>query len=247
MRCMPSRAWMAIAWFAFAVPVHASSPVPVAIGSSRGGPLHDLQQKVDALVGPGRVNVLTDFVGGREGDPDPWSWTNPGHAMVVQLVDRESPNFEVGWYDESTGPRATAGMPEGLVLERTRVRGTRAGFALPRGVQRFGLFAEVVDPSGRHHDRHFSNRLRNLPGHDGAPAAQPPFDGDPQMLVFDVSRWLGAGTWLVACEMDDAGLRMGLADGESDHDYSDLLFLFSGASATPVQSQTFGRLKRLYR
>ena len=71
-------------------------------------------------------------------------------------------------------------------------------------------------------------------------------DGDPQMLVYDISRWAGPQTWLVACEIDDAGLRMGHGDGECDHDYSDVIFTVSGVAITPTLNSTFGKVKQRY-
>jgi hypothetical protein len=70
-------AGVALALLALAAPLFAASPVPVRVGRSRDGALQDLQHKVDLMVGPGRVNVQTDFLGARAGDADPWFWINP--------------------------------------------------------------------------------------------------------------------------------------------------------------------------
>jgi hypothetical protein len=244
----PARAILLLLLAAF--PAAAASPLRVAIGPSRDGPAHDLQHKVDALVGTGRVDVRSDYVGARPGDPDPWSWTNTGEPMTLHLVDRRSPGFVVGWYAEGPvhpspdGPEQVLG---GVVLDNGRKRGATVVFRVPGTVRRFGLFVADTDDPGAAWTRHRTNRTLNPPGPDGAGAAHEPWDGDVQLLVFDVSRWLGRDTWLVAGEISDTGRRVGHGADESDNDYSDVLFTVTGASATPAVTTTFGRVKSLFR
>ena len=248
MRQLIPRAWMALALLVLAAPSFAGSPVPVTVGRSRDGVLHDLQLKVDKLVGPGRVNVQTDYLGARAGDADPWFWLNPGRALQVTLVDRKSPAYVVGWYGECGTTPIIDGVDDALLLDRTRFRGLRVGFQLPPAVRQFGFYLAQVNPgNGKASLLHCSNRALNSPGHRGAASEQAPFDGDPQMLVYDISRWAGPNTWLVACESDDAGLRVGHGAGECDHDYSDVVFTVSGAAVTPTVGTTFGRVKQHYR
>jgi len=236
---------VALALLVVAVPSHAGSPVPVVIGPSRDGTLEDLQRKVDAFLGPGRVNVRTDYLGARAGDPDPWSWTNPGHVVELRLVDRKSATFTIGWYAERGAVPVLDGVEDGVLIDRTTIRGLRAGFQPPRSIERFGFYCAGAIAGEAY--LHCSNRTWNAPGAHGLAASRPPFDGDPQMLVYDISRWVGPQTWLVACEVSDVGLPLGQDDGQSDNDYSDVLFTVTGASVTPTLGRSFGGLKRLFR
>ena len=252
MRHVLLRAWAALALLMATVPVFASSPVSIVMGPSRDGSLHELQRKVDRLIGHGRLDVRTDFIGAHPGDPDPWFWVNNGaHVVAVQLIDRKSPHGVVGWYDESLGRPVIDGISDGVVLENWRLRGTRAIVRLPLSVTRFGFYVDYDgddhgdDDHGRY--RYFTNRLFNDIGPRGRGAEHAPFDGDVQMLIFDVSRWLGADTWLVACEYSDSGSRVGHERGNSDNDYSDILFTVTGLGATPTLTKTFSEVKALYR
>jgi hypothetical protein len=247
MRYSLPRVWVALALLALAAPQFAAAPVPVVVGRSRDGALQDLQHKVDALLGPGRVNVRTDYLGAKAGDPDPWFWVNPGRPIEMTLVDRKSPSYVVGWYNECGVEPEIDGVDDALVLDRVRLRGVRVGFQVPRAVARFGFYLSQTNPgAGLSTFRHCTNRTFNTPGCRGEEPSQPPFDGDPQMLVYDISRWAGPQTWLVAGEIDDAGIRMGHGDGECDHDYSDVLFTVTGVSVTPTLHSTFGKLKQLF-
>jgi hypothetical protein len=67
------------------------------------------------------------------------------------------------------------------------------------------------------------------------------------MLVYDISRWVGPQTWLIACETSDSGSNIGHGADDSDNDFSDLLFTVSGVSTTPTSQTTFGRLKSRFR
>jgi hypothetical protein len=245
MRLLRPRAWAALALLLAAVPVQAVSPVPVTIGPSRDGALQDLQRKVDAFLGPGRVDVRTDYLGAHCDDPDPWTWTNPGHVVELRLVDRKSPTYLIGWYAERGEVPVLDGVEDGVVLDRSCFRGMSSGFRVPKSVARFGFYCTGAAAGESY--VHCSNRVWNAPGAPGLAASHLPLDGDPQMLVYDISRWVGPQTWLVACEVSDVGLPLGLGEGESDNDYSDVLFTVSGASVTPTQGRSFGGLKRLFR
>jgi hypothetical protein len=58
---------------------------------------------------------------------------------------------------------------------------------------------------------------------------------------------LGPSTYLVACEASDSGCPVGMGDGESDNDYTDLIYLVSALGATPTRTASFARLKALFR
>lgn len=248
MRLPQLSAWAALALLVAVHPSHAAAPVPLVMGTSRDGSLHELQRKVDHFLGPGRVDVRRDFVGARPGDPDPWFWVNPGHVISLQVVDRKSPNFVIGWYAEAPACPALDGEQDGVVLERWRTTDMPAPLRLPRSVERFGFYVVDSHPTeGGEAVTLWTNRTFNTPGPDGIGAEHAPFDGDVQMLVYDVSRWLGPRSWLVACEVSDSGRRVGHGEDETDNDYSDVLFTVSGVGVTPTLPSSFGRVKAMFR
>lgn|SRR5262245_30970323 len=243
------RIWTACLLLVAAGAAHAKSPFPVVIGPSRDGSLQDLQRKVDKFLGVGRVNVRTDYVGAHAEDPDPWYWINPGGVMYVELVDRKSPHFLIGWYREGDSAPSVLSGESGVIAERWKKSGMNTGFRLPAGVERFGFYVDDTYPGngGGHSSVRWTNRAWNSPGPDGLVAAHAPFDGDPQLLVYDVSRWLGPHTWLVACEISDSGRQVGHGKDDTDNDYSDVVFTVSGVGVTPTRQNTFGRVKALFR
>ena len=252
MRHVQFPAWAALALLMAAAPVSAVAPVSVVMGSSRDGSLHDLQRKVDRLVGPGHVDVHADYIGAHPGDPDPWFWVNTGnHAIAITLIDRKSPHGVVGWYEETGGTPVIDGVRDGVVLEDWRLKGMRAYVRIPAVVARYGFYLEHQggdeDADQGMSYRYYTNRLLNDAGPHGLGTMHEPIGGDMQMLVFDVSRWIGAGSWLVACEYSDSGCHVGHGRGDSDNDFSDILFLVTGVGTTPTQGTNFGGVKALFR
>ena len=252
MRHAPLRAGAALALLLASTIAFASAPVPVVMGPSREGSLEELQAKVDHFLGPGRVNVRTDFLGAHPGDPDPWFWVNNGARVIsLTLIDRKSPHGEIGWYKETGSRPVIDGVDDGVVLEDLHPRGRSTVVHMPASVSRYGFY--VVHQGGDekadegHSTIFFTNRLFNDVGPYGRGGEHEPYDGDVQMLIFDVSRWLGADTWLVACEYSDSGSPVGQNDGQSDNDFSDILYTVTGLGATPIHATSFGRLKALYR
>jgi hypothetical protein len=246
------RAWAALALLLAAAPAFATAPVPIVMGPSRDGSLQELQKKVDHLVGPGRVDVHTDYVGAHAGDPDPWCWVNNGaHGIATKLIDRKSPHAVVGWYAETGGMPVIDGTNDGVVLEDWRLRGSQTALRLPASVTRFGFYVEHAGGDDGEDEgvscRYFTNRKLNDCGPHGRGAVHEPRDGDMQALVYNVSRWLGPDTWLVACEYSDSGCHVGPGHDDSDNDYSDILFTVSAQGATPTASTTFARVKALFR
>lgn len=253
MRYTLPRSWVALAFLVFAIAGSTAAAVPIYVDRGHDE-FRELQRRVDRIVGAGRVNVRKDFMGAGQDAPEPWTWVNPGHAMEVTLVDRKSPHYVFGWYAEKGAYPVLDGVEDALLMDQTRPRGTCVGFSLPGHVNRFGFF---VSPSGLAKSTPatlWSNRLFNQASRIGSPGA-----GGVQMLVFDISKWAGADTWLIACETNRVGPKQpggsdlgsgrvedGGSDGE-DADYSDVLFIVSGGNVTPTRQATFGSLKRLYR
>ena len=253
MRRLQLPVWATFVLFVAAAPASPKSPVPVVMGPSRDGPLHQLQNVVDRYLGPGRLDVRADFIGARAGDADPWIWTTlRGSPVVLELVARKHTSTSIGWYREDGGIPQIDGVDDGLLFGRGRLKGIQTVLRLPPDVTRFGFYV-IRDPGGHSIDgddggvTYFSNRLLNDPGVRGAGATHPPYDGDVQMIAYDVSRWMGTGSWLVACEYSDSGGPLGRGNGESDNDYSDIVFLISGVGVTPTRTWSIGSLKALFR
>lgn len=254
MRLVPHRAWAALALLLVTtLPATAASPVPVTIGRSRDGVLWDLQRVVDKAFGPGRIDVRNGYIGANAGDPDPWVWSAvPGKAIVMTLIAKKHPNGTLGWYCEQGVVPPLNGFDDGVVLERSRLRAAPTTLKLPPSVKRFGFYVErepgstSIDGDGAA-NVYFSNRFYNDVGAHGTGACHAPYDGDVQMLVYDISRLTAPNTWLVAVEYSDSGDAIGTQDGQSDNDFSDFVFTITGVGVTPTQSSTFGRLKALYR
>lgn len=250
MRPVPVRVWAAFALLSLAQPCLAVSPLSVIVGPSRDGALNDLQKKLDRYVGAGRLNARTDFIGARTGDPDPWFLVNPSRPMVVTMIDRKSSQARIGWYAEGGVPLLDG--VSGVIFEKAVQRGDARAVRLPASVSRFGFFITSSTPgkggySAAREITSYSNRFLNPPGPDGTGARHAPYDGDVQMLVYDISHWVGPQTWLVACELSDSGSNIGQGPDDSDNDFSDFLFTVSGVSTTPTAQTTFGQLKSRFR
>jgi hypothetical protein len=254
MRLVPHRVWAALVLLLVTtLPAAAASPVPVTIGRSRDGVLWDLQRIVDKAFGPGRIDVRNDYIGAHADDPDPWVWSAvPGKGIMMTLVAKKHPNGTLGWYREQGSVPPLNGFADGVVLERSRLRAVPTALKLPSSVREFGFYVQrepgstYIDGDGAA-NAYFSNRRYNDVGAHGAGAAHAPYDGDVQMLVYDIGRLTSPNTWLVAVEYSDTGDPTGTGDGQSDNDFSDFVFTVSGVGVTPTLSTSFGRLKALYR
>lgn len=250
MRPVPARVWVMLACL-LAAPASAAATNPLA--ASRDGLLRDLQKKIDRHVGAGRLDARTDFIGARSGDPDPWYWLNPGRAMVVTLVERESPLVRIGWYAEDAFPPVIDGVLDQVVFEHAMARGDTRLFRLPAGVKRFGFYLCQVPrlgigaPDVGAEFTTYTNRMWNSPGPYGSGAMHEPYDGDVQMLVYDISRWVGTDTFLVACESSDSGANVGHGPSDTDNDYCDFVFTVTGVGVTPTIGTTFGQVKSRFR
>ena len=245
------RTWAAFALLVLTVGPLAAASGPIVVGPDRHE-LRELQRRVDRLVGPGQVDVRTDFLGANPGDPDPGLWQNPGHAMELTLVNRRSPSCEVGWYAESSTRPVLDGVDDGCVLDSRKNRGDKVVFQLPTRVKRFGFYVAALAHDGAGADAQLTNRQWESSAGRGKTPRREPIDAARDMLVFDISHWVGPDTWLVACETsarrDDLGRGHEDDDDDDDErDYADVLFVVSGGSVTPALKTTFGRVKALYR
>jgi hypothetical protein len=250
----------AAACFAAFLPMaSANATVPVSFGTSWDGPGKDLQSIVDALYGPGKLNVKTDYIGAHAADPDPWFWVGDHFpAMLLKEVAGNANRNTIGWYTEPV--IFHAGQPpvlyndnirDGIVFDGPAGAGAQAVITF-RSVVKFGFYMNPNGPlnatNAPEPEKFWTNRFYNDLGPDGSGALHPPFDGDVQALVFDISKIVNVpDTWLVAFEDLDSGANPGPSSScQTDNDYNDLVFELTALGATPVQPMSFGQLKARY-
>jgi hypothetical protein len=234
-------------------PLAVRAEVQASFGSeSWDGPSGALQQVVDDIVGAGRINVFTDYIGARPGDLDPWFWVGNGiSALLIRELAGNANHNVLGWYVETDGVPVIDGVGDGIVFDGHQGSGSIAVVQFDQPMTKFGFY---MDPNGVHAaqnapqpEKFFSNRLHNDVGPDGSAALHGPWDGDVQALVFDISRWTEPNTWLVCFEDLDSGATPGPCCEGTDNDYNDMIFQVTAYGATPVKPLTFGGLKALYR
>lgn len=234
-------------------PAHAAAPVAVSFGTSWDGPSHELQNIVDAYIGvPGAINVHTDYVGAHAGDQDPWFWVGSSFPalMITEVAGNANVN-ELGWYRETFSKPVLDGIDDGVVFYGSSGDGASTIVSFPSGTTKFGFYLNthisISTPQGKTNQVFFTNRFLNDLGPYGYGATHTPYDGDVQAIVFDVSQWKGANTWLVCFEDIDSGFPVQPCCSGTDNDFNDLVFEISALGATPTTSLTFGALKARYR
>jgi hypothetical protein len=227
----------------------AASPVPITFGSSWDAPGHDLQTILDGYTGaPGALDAHTGYIGATAGSLDPWFWV--GNSIPALLITEIAGNADlntVGWYRETFSVPVIDGVDDGVVFTGIESGGASHLITFPAGTTKFGFYldthAVVSTPTGTHEQFFFTNRFLNDLGPDGAGAVHAPFDGDVQAMVFDVSRWKGANTWLVCFEDRDSGAPITPCCSGADNDFNDMVFEVTALGATPTRTLTFGQLK----
>uniref|UniRef100_A0A832I606 DUF4114 domain-containing protein n=1 Tax=Eiseniibacteriota bacterium TaxID=2212470 RepID=A0A832I606_UNCEI len=231
----------------------AGAAVPVAFGSSWDGPSYGLQALVNALYGAGRINVATDYLGARPGDPDPWFWVDHEvSSLLVREVAGNASRNTVGWYEETYAPPIIDGVGDGVIFDGPSGEGAEAVVTFDRPMTRFGFWLDpngALDaPNAPQPERFFTNRHYNDRGPDGSGALHAPWDGDVQALVFDISHIKGVpNTWLVCFEDLDSGPHPAPCCTGTDNDFNDVLFEVHAFGATPARPLSLADLKRRYR
>jgi len=242
-----------------AVASPAAATVPVTFGTSWDGPDFELQKIVDALYGAGNINVHTDYIGAKPGDLDPWFWVDTQFsALLIREVAGNADRNTLGWYLERgatspSGPPTITndGIHDGVVFDGPANQGQSRLVTFSHPMTKFGFYLDPNGPDGvlnaPEPEKFFTNRFYNDLGPDGSGAPHPPFDGDVQALVFDVSAFTKTpNTWLVCFEDLDSGDNPGPCCTPTDNDYNDFVFEVSAFGATPTVSISFGALKARY-
>lgn len=232
--------------------VSSAQPLRVTFGTSWDGPTTTLQSIVDARYGAGNIDVETDYLGARAGEPDPFFWLGERvTALLVREIAGNATRNVLGWYLENGSFPVINGVGDGIVFDGTDGDGAMTVVFFPHHLERFGFY---MDPNGDQSVRHapqpelfFTNRTFNDHGPDGGGALHVPTGGDAQALVFDIARWTQPNTWLVCFEDIDSGSIPSPCCGETDNDFNDLVFEVHALGATPALPLTFGALKVRYR
>lgn len=229
----------------------AGATVPVLFGTTWDDPPVPLQRIVDALYGPGKINVTTDYIGAHPGDPDPWFWVaSEFKALMIREVNSVAANDVLGWYVENGTKPVVDGVDDGIVFSGAPTAGQTSWVAFS-GPTKFGFYlgpnAGLAATGTQQPVTYFTNRMYNDPGPQGTGAIHVPYGGDMQALVFDVSAIVGPNTWLVCFEDHDSGANPGAAgSAQTDNDYNDLVFEVTALGATPAHTVSFGAIKAKY-
>ena len=124
----------------------------------------------------------------------------------------------------------------------------------PLGLTRFGLWLNpngdtampTTRPSPSCSSATGSTTTSDPPG---AGTIHEPTNGDPQILVYNISHLRsGVPTWVIACEDLDSGgeVTPEYSDYGTDNDFQDMVIEISAISPVPVKATTWGRVKTLF-
>jgi hypothetical protein len=143
------------------------------------------------------------------------------------------------------------GVDDGMIFDGPAGAGATAIVNFSKPMTRFGFYLNPNGPrdatNAPEPEKFYTNRLFNDAGPDGSGALHVPLGGDMQALVYDVSRFRGADTWLVCFEDLDSGANPGPpGHAQTDNDYNDFIFEVTAYGATPVQPLSFAALKAKY-
>jgi hypothetical protein len=234
------------------LPALANAVVPVVFGQSWDPSSQRLQSIMDAEYGAGTIDCAADYIGAHAGDPDPWFWVGDRFsALLVREVAGNANRNTLGWYEEEGHLPVIDGVNDGVVFDGPATAGATRLIVFNHLHTKFGFY---MNPNGTlgatnapEPEKFYTNRLLNDRGPDGHGAVHAPYDGDVQALVYDVSRWRGADTWLVCFEDLDSGATPGPCCATTDNDFNDLIFEVKALGATPATALSFGGLKIRYR
>lgn len=205
-----------------------------------------LQEILDDMYGAGSVDAATGYEGFLCGDANTPYWLdNQVDSWIVREVAGYSNLNTMGWYTETYEMPTIDGVDDGVIFEGSDGAGASVVINLP-GVRRFGLW---MNPRGDGDSANapepelfFTNRNYNDIGADGiVPPVNPPFDGDPQALIYNVTDLNGGvPTFVVAWEDLDSGAELAPSyqAGKTDNDFNDLVIEIRAAS--PVSAVAAG-------
>lgn len=229
----------------------AAAKFPVAWGESWD---HiSLQDVFDAEYGPGVIDAKTSYLGYHSVDPDPIYWEDDrlDGILVVEIAGNSERNT-LGWYQEEFVKPVIDGVNDGVIFEGYMSARESAVIHFPLGLTRFGLW---LNPNGTGNannapepEMFFCNRFYNDIGPSGSGAIHAPTNGDPQILVYNITHLrFGVPTFVIACEDLDSGGEITPEYSEgTDNDFQDMVIEISAISPVPVRATTWGRVKTLF-
>ena len=229
----------------------ANAQFTVSFGTSWDG--IPLQQILDDEFGPGTVDALTDYEGFLAGDADPSYWEDLGAQSIIirEIAGNLNTNI-LGWYKEDLGIAPIIdGIDDGVIFTGPMVAGdvVTVNFGV---ITRFGLY---LNPNGTgdsinapEPELFFTNRSYNDLGPDGSGAVNPPFDGDVQFLVYNVTALRGTPAYIVAIEDLDSGAELFPTYNPTgtDNDFNDLVIEIRAESPVRSEESSFGAVKSLF-
>ena len=203
---------------------------------------------------PAGSTTWANYLGALPADPDPFFWADQGFsALLVREIAGNSNRNVVGWYiePEDGSPPVIDGVDHGVVFDGPAGPGATAIITFSQPRQHFGFYMNPNGPGNATNapepEKFFTNRLFNDRGPNGSGALHAPMDGDVQAIIYDVSRWTQANTWLVCFEDLDSGANPGACCATTDNDFNDFVFEVTALSVTPVELLSIGALKLRYR
>jgi hypothetical protein len=252
LRCVRLAPALAIALGLSLIAVPAFAAFPVTFGSSWDSA--SLQSILDAEYGVGTINAATDYVGYNAADPDPYYWQDVGlDGLILREVAGYRNTNIMGWYEETFVQPVIDGVDDGVVFTGPMVQGQSVSIAFPSGTTRFGFY---LNPNGAgdstnapEPEKFFTNRFYNDIGPAGCCPVHPPFDGDPQVLVYDISHLFGGRpTFVLAWEDIDYGspITPAFTPTGTDDDFQDLVVEIQAFSPVPDVQTSWGKVKSLY-
>jgi hypothetical protein len=236
-------------------PVLASAEFTVTFGSSWDDV--PLQQILDEEYGFGVIDAATDYEGYLSGDGDPAYWVDTSlDGLMIREIAGHRHNNTLGWYAEDlSGPPVIDGVDDGVIFDGPSGPGNTTTVFFPDGMTQFGIY---LNPNGAgdgggnapEPEIFFANRFYNDIGPDGTGALHEPRDGDPQVLIYNITHLNGGTpTYVLAWEDLDYGSPVSPTGNWyfTDNDFQDLVVEIQAVSPVPTETSTWGDLKALYR
>ena len=216
-----------------------------------------LQQILDEEYGVGAIDAATEYEGYLSGDGDPAYWVDTSlDGLLIREIAGHRRNNTLGWHaDDLSGPPVIDGVDDGIIFDGPSGPGSTTTVQFPNGMTQFGIY---LNPNGSgdgganapEPEIFFANRFYNDVGPDGSGAMHEPYDGDPQVLIFNITHLNGGTpTYVLAWEDLDYGSPVSPTGNwaVTDNDFNDLVVEIQAISPVKTESSTWGDLKALYR
>jgi hypothetical protein len=242
---------LAVGIFGMTAPMaHAS--FTVIWGTSWDGA--SLQDVLDAEYGVGAIDAATDYEGFKPEDMDPPYWRDDAlNSWIVREIAGFRDTNIMGWYKETCRKPCLDDLRNQVIFTGPMAEGATVQVTFPCGTTKFGFY---LNPNGTNDSANapepelfFTNRCYNDDGPRGHGTVHEPTGGDPQCLIYNVTRLRGGvPSFVLAWEDLDSGgeIAPSYAPGKTDNDFQDLVVEISAASPMPIEQSSWGRVKTLF-